>query len=165
MPFSETLLPEFEEELKNTRKILERVPDARLDFQPHPKSMTLGGLATHVANLPSWATITIGQDVLDMEPGFKMPVAESRAQLLELFDKGVAEAKEKLAGATDETWAQTWTLKMAGHTILALPRSTVMRSYVMNHLIHHRAQLGDYLRLLDVEIPGMYGPSADESTF
>lgn len=163
MSFSQTLLPEFDEEIKNTRKILECVPDDKLDYQPHAKSMNLARLATHVAELPSWTTFTIDQDVLDMQPGFKPHFAESRAEILEMFDKNVAEARTKIQCATDEHWQKIWTFKFAGKTIMSMPRSAVMRSVIMNHLIHHRAQLGVFLRLNDVAIPGMYGPSADET--
>jgi uncharacterized damage-inducible protein DinB len=162
MPFSQTLLPEFDEEMKNTRKILECVPDSKLDYQPHAKSMSMTRLATHVAELPSWAGFTIDQDVLDMQPGYEPHFAKSRAELLEMFDKNVAEARAKIERTSDEHWAKTWTFKFAGQTVMSMPRSAVMRSVIMNHLIHHRAQLGVYLRLNNVAIPGMYGPSADE---
>ena len=165
MPFSETLLPEFDEEMKNTRRLLECVPDGKFDYQPHSKSMTLGRLATHVAELPSWTTYTLDQEVLDLQPDFKPALATSRAELLQIFDKGAAEAREKIAAATDEDWRKIWTFKYAGKTIMSMPRSVVMRSTIMNHLIHHRAQLGVYLRLNDVALPGMYGPSADEQKF
>jgi len=165
MPFSKMLLPEFDEEMKNTRKLLECVPDGKFDYQPHKKSMTLGRLATHVAELPSWAIATLGQEVLDMQPGFKPQIASSRAELLQMFDKNVAEAREKIAAATDEDWQKIWTFKFAGKTIISMPRSSVMRFTIMNHLIHHRAQLGVFLRLNEVAIPGMYGPSADEQKF
>jgi len=165
MSFTQTLLPEFDEEMKNTRKVLECVPDGKFDYLPHPRSMALGRLATHVADLPSWAVITVNQDVLDMEPGFKPHIATTRAELLEIFDKGVAEAKEKIAATGDEKWSQIWTFKIGGKTLLTMPRTAVMRSMVMNHLIHHRAQLGVYLRLNDIAIPGMYGPSADDPKF
>jgi uncharacterized damage-inducible protein DinB len=165
MPFSETLLPEFVEEMKNTRKLLECVPDGKFDYQPHPKSMTLGRLATHVAEVPSWTAYTLDVELLDLPPDFKPKFAASRAELLEIFDKGAAEAREKIAAATDEAWGKIWTLKFGGETILSMPRSAVMRSTIMNHLIHHRAQLGVYLRLNEVAIPGMYGPSADEQKF
>lgn len=165
MSFSEMLLPEFDQEMQNTRKILERVPDDKLSYQPHPKSMTLGRLATHVAELPSWATTTIDQDVLEMQPGFKPVIAESRAQLLEMFDKNVATARAKIAATKDDHWQKIWTFKFAGNTMLQMPRTAVVRNVVMNHLIHHRAQLGVFLRLNDVAIPGMYGPSADEPRF
>jgi len=165
MPFSQTLLPEFDEEMKNTRKILECVPDGKFDYQPHPKSMTLGRLATHVAELPSWARFTLDREVLEMTPDWKPNLAASRAELLELFDKSVVEAREKISAASDEDWRKIWTFKFGGKTIFSMPRSAVMRGTVMNHLIHHRAQLGVFLRLNDVEIPGMYGPSADEQKF
>ncbi|MGA3188655.1 MAG: DinB family protein [Bryobacteraceae bacterium] len=165
MPFSQKLLPEFDEEMKNTRKILECVPDGKFDYQPHPKSMTLGRLATHVAQLPSWATTTLEQEVLEMTPDFKPLIATSRAELLTMFDQGVEQARARIEAATDEDWAKTWTFKLSGKTLFAMPRETVMRSMVMNHLIHHRAQLGVFLRLNDVAIPGMYGPSADDQKF
>jgi len=165
MPFSQTILPEFDQEMKNTRKILECVPDGKLDYQPHPKSMTMARLATHVAELPGWASTTVDVDVLDMQPGYKPRIAQSRAELLEIFDKAVAEARPKIEATSDEKWQQIWTFKFAGNTVLSMPRAAVLRSVVMNHLIHHRAQLGVFLRLNDVAIPGMYGPSADENTF
>lgn len=165
MSYSKTLLPEFEEEMKNTRRLLECVPDGKFAYQPHPKSMTLARLASHVAEMPSWTSFTLDQEVLDLQPDFKPEIATSRAELLEKFDKGVAEAREKIAAATDDDWAKIWTFKYAGKTIMSMPRSAVMRSSIMNHLIHHRAQLGVFLRLNNVEIPGMYGPSADEPTF
>jgi uncharacterized damage-inducible protein DinB len=165
MSFSQTLLPEFNEEMKNTRKILECVPDGKFEYQPHPKSMTLGRLATHVAELPSWTTYTLDQEVLDLQPDFKPQFAATRAELLEMFDKNVAEAREKITAASDEDWQKIWTFKFAGKTIMSMPRSAVMRGTIMNHLIHHRAQLGVFLRLNDVEFPGMYGPSADEQKF
>jgi uncharacterized damage-inducible protein DinB len=165
MGFSQTLLPEFDEEMKNTRKLLECVPDGKFDYQPHPKSMTLGRLASHVAELPSWGATTLATEILEMQPGFKPEVTATRAELLEKFDKGVAEAREKILAATDSEWQKTWTFKFAGKTVLSMPRTAVMRSTVINHLVHHRAQLGVFLRLNDVQIPGMYGPSADEMKF
>lgn len=165
MSFSQTLLPEFDEEMKNTRKLLQCVPDGKFNYQPHPKSMDLGRLATHVAEIPSWTTYTLDLEVLELGPDFKPEIATSRAELLEKFDKGVAEARAKIAAATDKDWAVIWTFKYAGQTVMAMPRSAVMRSTIMNHLVHHRAQLGVFLRLNDVAIPGMYGPSADEAKF
>jgi uncharacterized damage-inducible protein DinB len=165
MPFSETLLPEFDEEMKNTRKMLECVPDGNFDYKPHPKSMTLGRLATHVAEVPSWTAFTLDQEVLDLPADYKPTIAASRAELLGIFDKGAVEARAKIAAASDEDWAKIWTLNFAGQPIFSMPRSAVMRSTIMNHLIHHRAQLGVYLRLNEVAIPGMYGPSADDQKF
>jgi uncharacterized damage-inducible protein DinB len=163
MPFSETLLPEFDEEMKNTRKLLERVPDGKFDYQPHPKSMTLGRLATHVAELPSWTGYTLDLEVLDWSPDSKPYIATTQAELLALFDKNVPAAREKIAAASDEQWQKIWTFKYGGVTMMSMPREIVMRGTIMNHLVHHRAQLGVYLRLNEVPIPGMYGPSADES--
>jgi uncharacterized damage-inducible protein DinB len=163
MPFSETLLPEFDQEMKNTRKLLERVPDGKFDYQPHPKSMTLGRLATHVAELPSWTDYTLDLEVMELTPDFKPTFAKTQVELLALFDKSAAGARAKIAAASDEDWEKIWTFKYDGQTIMSQPRAMVMRGTIMNHLVHHRAQLGVYLRLNEVAIPGMYGPSADES--
>lgn len=162
MPFSQTLLPEFEEEMKNTRKLLECIPDGKLDTKPHPKSMTLAQVATHTAQIPGWTKHLLDQDVLDLPPDMKPSVAGSRAELLAMFDQGVADARGRIRAASDAYWQTTWTFKVGGETLLSMPRASVMRSLIMNHLIHHRAQLGVFLRLHDVAIPGMYGPSADE---
>ena len=165
MPFSQTLLPEFDEEMKNTRKILECVPDGKFDYQPHPKSMNLGRLAGHVAELPSWTTFTLDREVLEIGSDFKPDVIATRAELLSKFDQHVADARKAITAASDADWAVTWTFKWDGKVIMSMPRSAVMRGVIMNHMIHHRAQLGVFLRLNDVAIPGMYGPSADEMKF
>lgn len=165
MTYSQTLLPEFDEEMKNTRKILACVPDDKFDYQPHEKSMKLGRLATHIAELPSWGTTVLDVEVLEMGPDFKPTITTTQKELLEIFDKGVTEARAKIEAATEEDWKKTWTFKFGGETVLSAPRSTVMRGTVMNHLVHHRAQLGVFLRLNNVAIPGMYGPSADEMKF
>jgi uncharacterized damage-inducible protein DinB len=162
MPFSQMLLPEFDAEMASTRKMLERFPDGDNDYKPHEKSMTLGRLASHVAELPGWAIMTLDREVLVLDENFKPYLAGSRAELVELLDKNVTAAREKIAAASDEDWQKIWTLRYKGHDVLSMPRSAVMRSVVMNHLIHHRAQLGVYFRLKDVAIPGMYGPSADD---
>jgi uncharacterized damage-inducible protein DinB len=162
MTFSQALLPEFDEEMKNTRKILERVPTDKLDYQPHPKSMSMSRLATHIAELPSWGSMTLNTEVLEMDSSYKPRIAKSNAELLEIFDKSAAEARTKIAAATDADWGKMWTFKWNGQVVMSMPRTAVMRSVVMNHLIHHRAQLGVFLRLNNVAIPGMYGPSADE---
>ena len=165
MPISQMLLPEFDEEMTNTRKLLERVPENRFDYQPHAKSMTLGRLAAHVAELPEWAKMTIEIDNLDLQPGQQPYVAKSKQDLLSTFDKNVTEARKAISGASDEHLQKIWTLTFSGKPIFSMPRATVLRGSFMNHLIHHRAQLGVYLRLNEVEIPGMYGPSADEMKF
>ncbi len=166
MALRDALLPEFDMEMANTRKVLERVPMDQLSYKPHAKSGSLEWLAWHVSDLPSWVVETINKDELDFAPvGVPRPAppkVESREHLLSHFDGKVADARAAIAGVTDERLAGTWTLKGGGHTIFAMPRTVVLRSFVMNHMIHHRAQLGVYLRLNDVAVPGMYGPSADE---
>lgn len=159
------LLPEFDEEMKKTRKMLERVPEHKLGYKPHEKSMTLGRLASHVAELPGWAKHAIEFEALDLPPGRAPFAANSREELMATFDRNVAEARELIVRVTDEDLQKTWTLKFAGKAVFSMPRHMVIRSMMMNHLIHHRAQLGVYLRLNEVEIPGMYGPSADEMKF
>jgi uncharacterized damage-inducible protein DinB len=166
MSFSETLLPEFDAEMKNTRALLERLPDNHFEYQPHPKSMTLGRLAGHVAELPGWGLTTVETDLLELDSSTWKPwVPKTTAEILEAFDKNVEKTRAAIADTSDQKWGETWTMKFAGNTIMSMPRSAVMRATVMNHLIHHRAQLGVYLRLNNVEIPGMYGPSADEMKF
>ena len=169
MALSESLLPEFDHETANTRKTLERAPEDRWDWKPHVKSMTVGGLTTHLANLLSWAVTTIEEDSFDLgPPGSKPPAMQalgSRAEALEAFDKNVRAAREAIAGASDEMLLASWSLKAGGQTLFSMPKIAVLRSFVMNHMIHHRAQLGVYLRLCDVPVPALYGPSADEQTF
>lgn len=165
MTISEMLLPEFDEEMKNTRKLLERVPEDKLAYKPHEKSMALGRLASHVAELPGWSSRVMGSDVFEVQQGQKPFSAQSRQELLEKFDESVAEGRKAIASASDEHLAKIWSLQFGGKPVFTLPKSAVVRNMMMNHLIHHRAQLGVYLRLNEVEIPGMYGPSADEMKF
>ena len=164
MGINQSLLGEFDMEMANTRKILERVPDDKMGWKPHPKSFPMGTLARHVADLPNWATVTVTQNELDIAdaPGYPAPESNRQKALLEMFDKHVTEARAALAGASDETLLGPWSLLVHGQKAFTMPRIAVLRSFVMNHLIHHRAQLGVYLRLNDVAIPGLYGPSADE---
>ena len=163
MSISQMLLPEFDREMANTRKLLSSVPEDKFSWQPHAKSMTLGRLASHIAELPNWAVETINRETLELQPGMKPWLATSQAELLERFDKNVDEARAAISGASDAHLAVDWSLIFGGRKVMTMPRVAVLRSVVMNHLIHHRAQLGVYLRLNDVAIPGMYGPSADES--
>jgi uncharacterized damage-inducible protein DinB len=169
MALSESLLPEFDHEMANTRKTLERVPEDKLDWKPHEKSMLMGGLATHLSNLPTWANYTIDQDSLDLAPEGKplppAPTVKSQSELLETFDSNVSKARAAIAGASDAELFKPWTLLSNGQQLLTLPKIAVLRSFVMNHTIHHRAQLGVYLRLNDIPVPSIYGPSADESPF
>src|SRR6185295_12952481 len=169
MGISESLLPEFDNEMANTRKTLERVPLEKSDWKPHEKSMAMGGLATHLGNIPTWAVFTLDQDSLDLAPeGKPLPPAElakSNEELLATFDSNVAKARAAIAGASDAEFFKPWSLLNNGNTILTMPKVAVLRSFVMNHLIHHRAQLGVYLRLNDIPVPSIYGPSADENPF
>ena len=169
MGLSESLLPEFDNEMANTRKTLERVPHEKFAWKPHEKSTAMGGLATHLSNIPTWVMHTIDQDSLDLAPGGKpLPQAEqakSNAELLATFDANVAKARAAIAGASDAELFKPWSLMMNGNTLMTLPKIAVLRNFVMNHLIHHRAQLGVYLRLNDIPVPSIYGPSADESPF
>jgi uncharacterized damage-inducible protein DinB len=168
MPLSEALLPEWEQEMANTRTTLERVPEDKLGWKPHEKSGTMGWLAGHVANIPSWVTLMLAEESLDLAPqGVRLPplpAPSSRAELLEAFDKNVAAGRAAIAGASDAQLVKPWTLLSSGKTIFTLPRIAVLRSFVMNHTIHHRAQLGVYLRLNNIPVPALYGPSADEGS-
>lgn len=169
MSISETLLPEFDYEMASTRKTLERVPEDKFDWKPHQKSMPMGGLATHLANIPTWAIHAIKKDSIDIAPvGQAPPRAEpatSLEEVLERFDQAVSDAREAILGANDEEIMQPWSLLSGGKVVMTLPRIAVLRSFVMNHTIHHRAQLGVYLRLNDIAVPSIYGPSADEGAF
>lgn len=167
MGLSEALLPEFDRETANTRKSIESIPNDKLDWKPHAKSMTFIGMATHLANLPSWTISAIEHDQFDMAPKGEEPprrdAAESVRAALTEFDKNVALARAAIAGASDDHLLAPWSLLSGGHTVFTMPRIAVVRSMVMNHMIHHRAQLGLYLRLNDIPVPAMYGPTADES--
>ena len=162
MAISQALLPEFDQEMQNTRKMLERVPEGKDDYKPHPKSMPLGRLASHVAEMPQWGKMTLETEVLNLEPGMQPFKAKSRQDLLDTFDKNVREARAAIEKASDQDWMKTWTLNFGGNPMMSMPRIAVVRGMVMNHLIHHRAQLGVYLRMNEIAVPGMYGPSADE---
>jgi len=162
MPISQILLPEFDHEMANTRKLLECVPDGKFDYKPHDKSMTLGQLAGHVAEIPSYGSATILLERLDMKGDEKPFHPTSRTEILERFDKNVAETRAAIAGVSDEDLAKIWSFSFAGREVFSMPRIAVLRAMMLSHLIHHRAQLGVYLRMNSVEFPGMYGPSADE---
>jgi uncharacterized damage-inducible protein DinB len=166
MTYAETLLPEFDQEMANTRKVLERIPDDRLDWQPHPKSHTIGWNANHVANLPLWLTETLTKPSFDVAPvggePYKLPNLGSRQEILDHFDRNVTAARKAIAEIKDEDVGSMWSLLKGGQPIFSMPRSAVVRGMVLNHLIHHRAHLCVYLRLNDIPVPGMYGPSGDE---
>jgi len=162
---AESLLPELDHEMAVTRTLLERLPDDALEWKPHEKSFTLGALATHLVNIPTWTVTAIDQDLLDVGTDFEPPPGGTRDDLLRVFDDNVKAARDKLAGASDETLLETWRLVLREREIFAMPRVAVIRGFVLNHLIHHRGQLTVYLRLKDVPLPSVYGPSADEQGF
>jgi uncharacterized damage-inducible protein DinB len=157
------LLPEFTHEAQVTRKTLERVPFDKKEWSPHEKSYTLLQLAAHLAEIPGWTGVTVNEDVFEVDGDYERHVPETVDDLLEHFDQGVAQAREALEGASAETLMEDWAMKQNGEVIMQMPKAAVLRSFVFNHMIHHRAQLGVYLRLLDVPVPATYGPSADEA--
>jgi len=168
MSIAETLLPEFDNEMASTRRALERVPEDRLAWKPHEKSMTLGRLASHLSELPSWATETVSEDSFDIAPPdgkSKYTAANfaTREEILGAFDAGVRQARERIAATDDAAMFQPWSLKRGGETVFTLPRAAVLRTWLFSHVIHHRGQLTVYLRLTGTPVPSIYGPSADES--
>jgi uncharacterized damage-inducible protein DinB len=165
-PIMNTLIRYFQNQLEKeapvTRKMLERVPEDRLGWQPHPKSMSLGQLATHVAEIPNWVPMVAGQDVLEFSPGDYHPfVAGSRKELLDYFEKNLGEGRATLEKLSDDVLDKTWTMR-SGQQVMVSDRKDEVLRMCLSQIIHHRAQLGVYLRLLDIPIPGSYGPSADE---
>lgn len=166
MAITDALLPEFDYEMDRTRRTLERLPEDKLDWRPHPKSMTMGTLATHLAQIPGWTVETLTKESFDVAPEGSPPLSlvplGSRQQILDLFDKNTAAARAVLVQAGDDHLRQVWTLLAGGKVVFSLPRVAVLRSFILNHSIHHRAQLGVYLRLNDIPVPSIYGPSADE---
>lgn len=165
----DALLPEFDQEMANTRKVLERCPEDKFGWKPHPKSFAMGSLATHIVNMVGWTTDTIQKDSFDIAPPGAPPYKEepytSTKDLLAQFDKNAASARAALAGASDEAMLFNWSLLNGGQPIFTMPRIACIRGLIMNHTIHHRAQLTVYLRLNDVPVPAIYGPSADEAGF
>ena len=166
MPMSQALLPEFDHEMANTRKALARVPEDKFGWKPHEKSMTMGRLATHLAELLGLVPTVLETESFDFAPPgappFQPKTAASRAELLEMFDKNVATARAAIGAASDAQLMVNWSLLLGGRTLLSMPRIAVLRGMAMNHVIHHRGQLAVYLRLNDVPVPALYGPSADE---
>ncbi len=165
---NQALLGEFDHEMANTRITLERVPEDKFGWKPHEKSMTMSRLASHLAEIPSWTVNAMESESLDLAPPgappYQSPTPKSRKEILDLFDKNVAAARAALGGVSDEKLLKPWSLLKTGRPILTLPRIAVFRSFIMSHTIHHRAQLGVYLRLNNIPVPAIYGPSADEGT-
>ena len=167
MKLSDTLLPEYDQEMKTTRRVLERVPGDQLGWQPHEKSMTLGRLANHLAELPSFGTGILAGAEFDVAPpqgksSYTPANLESTQQILELFDKNVARTRKALAEADNDALMQPWSLKKAGTPIFTLPKIAAMRTMLLNHIIHHRGQMTVYLRQTGALVPSVYGPTADE---
>ena len=161
MTISETLLPEFDQELANTRALLECVPEDKFAWKPHAKSMSMGRLASHVAEMPNWAVYAIKQDSLELTPGQKPFNAATKKELMDSLATNAAAARAAIAGASDEHLGKTWSLIFGGTPVLTMPRAAVLRTVVFSHIIHHRGQLTVYLRLNEIPVPGLYGPSAD----
>jgi uncharacterized damage-inducible protein DinB len=164
MAIVDALLPEFDHEMAVTRKVLERVDGAQFGWKPHEKSMTLGRLATHIAEIPQWGQTILTQPEFNMVDGEYKPASTANtAEVLVLFDGQVKTIRGLLAGRTDAELMSTWTFKQNGQELFGMPRAAAWRSWVMNHLIHHRGQLSVYLRQTGSKVPSIYGPSADES--
>jgi len=163
MSLAQNLLSELDHEMTGTRKVLERVPMARYDWTPHPKSFSLGRLANHLAGLLRWGSGTMSAKEFDFAQGGYTPSDfRARETLLAGFDQNLAATRAAIAGAEDAAFLEPWTLRNGEQVIFTLPRVAVLRNMVLNHNVHHRAQMTVYLRLLDVPVPGLYGPSADE---
>jgi uncharacterized damage-inducible protein DinB len=166
MSYAESILPEFDHEMASTRKVLERIPDDKLNWRPHPKSNTIGWNANHLAELPGWSVSIVTQPGFDFAPvggeRYQSPKLTSRNEIVELFDRNVADARKAIASLSDKSLSDPWTLRGGERVLFTMPRAAVIRSFLMNHIIHHRAILCVYLRLNGIPVPGMYGPSGDE---
>jgi uncharacterized damage-inducible protein DinB len=162
MPIKDALLTEYDHEMATTRRLLERLPDDKLAWKPHDKSMSFGELATHLTNLPFWGVAILTGDSYDLASGPPRPTAkQSRSEVLVAFDETIKRTRAAM-DKTDAEYLGMWTLRRSGQELFSLPRVTAFRSFVMNHIIHHRGQLSVYLRLNDVPVPPIYGPTADE---
>jgi uncharacterized damage-inducible protein DinB len=166
MSIAESMLPEFDQEATTTRKLIERVPEDQADWRPHPKSMTLGQLASHVVNLYDWGVHTLRDTEFDLNPPGGQPYNPrefvSTAALLDELDTNVREARAALAASSDEDLMVMWSLLKEGKRLFGMPRIACLRMFMLNHVVHHRGQLSVYLRLQDVPLPSIYGPTADE---
>ena len=163
MTIANVMMQEFLHESEITKKLLERVPEDKLDWKPHEKSMSLGRLATHVAEIPEWTDIVVNKDFFDMAASdYEPTVCKDRAELLEKFETNVRKFKQVMEGKDDASLMEHWQLRQGEHVAVDLPKAVVLRSFVLSHIIHPRGQLSVYLRENDVPLPGIYGPSADE---
>jgi uncharacterized damage-inducible protein DinB len=160
---NQAFIAEIKHEAKSTRRILERVPEEKFDWKPHEKSMTLGRLATHVAELPGFLNSILLRNEIDFARGdYKRSHASTPGELLNIFQQKLDEVVETLQNTSDEIMQENFTLRSGDHVVASIPRMVAVRSMALNHIIHHRGQIAVYLRLLDIPVPGMYGPSADE---
>ncbi|MBI3939922.1 MAG: DinB family protein [Acidobacteria bacterium] len=164
MAIKDGLLPEYDQEMKTTRKLLQRVPENELGWKPHEKSMTFGRLAGHLVELPAFASAILDNNFWDVAQSADHPRMEfkSQADLLATFDSGVAATRAKIDSKTDADLTSPWSLKKGGQTMFTLPKAAVLRTFLLNHSVHHRGQLSVYLRLKNIPVPSIYGPSADE---
>jgi uncharacterized damage-inducible protein DinB len=165
MKMIDGMLAELEQEAETTRRVLERIPQAHLTWKPHPKSMSLGQLALHVATVPGMVAELAARDTIPEPPAFVQPEAATASELVPSLRESVARAKRLLGGFDDSRMNETWRLHDRGKEILAMPRAAVVRAIMLNHWYHHRGQLLVYLRLLDLPVPSVYGPTADENPF
>jgi uncharacterized damage-inducible protein DinB len=164
MKLADSLLMEFDQEAQTTKRVLERIPDDKLAWKPHQKSFSLGQLALHIASGPGQIVAAVSQDTAEV-PNFAQPEAKSRQEVLETFSKSMASARDALKKMDDARLVSEWTLTKNGKTLMSMPRIGFLRSILLNHTYHHRGQLSVYLRILDVPVPSIYGPSADENPF
>lgn len=162
MGLKESLLIELKKETKNTQRLLERLPDAHWDYKPHPKSTSLGELASHIVELHNWVADALAKDTFDFKTDYTPPATTTSAELLKALSAGYERNKQSIEASADADWQREWTLKAGDFVIAQMPRAGAIRFIVNSHLIHHRGQLTVYLRLLDIPVPGLYGPSADE---
>ncbi len=166
MALRDLILPEFDHEMAGTRRSLERVPEDKFEWRPHEKSTTMGALASHLADMPSWIEATLNHDSFDFDPdgtgSYSPPQAATAAELLKMFDANVAAGRKALENISDDDFMKPWSLLFGGQTIFTQPRFGVLRGFILSHNVHHRAQLGVYLRLNNIAVPALYGPSADE---
>jgi uncharacterized damage-inducible protein DinB len=164
MRIADSLIMELEQEAQTTRRMLERLPAAKFSWRPHAKSMSLGQLGLHVAQTPG-AVARLAKANMDAPPQFKQAEAASTQELLAAHDASVAEAKTALNGWDDGKMMETWSMSAGGKAVMSMPRVGLLRAIMLNHWYHHRGQLAVYLRLLDVPVPSVYGPTADENPF
>jgi uncharacterized damage-inducible protein DinB len=165
MTVADALLPEFDQETVTTRSLLALVPDNKADWKPHPKSFSLGALSMHLATIPFWAQTTLERSEFDIKPAdgpdYIPPAFETTQKVLETYDNSVAATRRLLSATTDAAFEEPWSLKSSGSLIFTMPRLVVFRTHILSHSIHHRGQLSVYLRLLDIPLPSIYGPTAD----